>query len=172
MRLKAREDRATDACIGEAMGSDRYKVEMNKLRHQKSDLDRRDRELDQRQQLEQHSRNALDHIDRFCRQVTQGLDALAFEEREQLLKLLVEKVTVDDERARIETVIPTGPDNLRNPRGEPVEPQASARLAECPSTNFQGTAEFRRSSFFLGIAPWSVTLLRANGRSSTGPIIL
>ena len=74
------------------------------------------------QQLEQHSRSASDHIDRFCRQVTQRLDALTFEERENLLKLLVEKVTVEDGRARIETVIPTGPDKLRNPHGEPVEP--------------------------------------------------
>ena len=123
-RLKAQEDRATDAYVGEAMGLDRYKVEMDKLRQQKSDLDRRHRELDQRQQQEQHSRSALDHIDRFCRQVTQGLDALTFEEREQLLKLLVEKVTVEDGRARIETVIPTGPENLRNPRGELVEPPA------------------------------------------------
>ena len=121
-RLRAQEDRATDAYIGEAMELDRYKAEMEKLRKQKRELERRDRELDQRQQLEQDSRSALDHLDRFCRQVTQGLDALSFEERQQLLKLLVEKVTVEAGRARIETVIPAEQDNLRNLRGDVVTP--------------------------------------------------
>ena len=55
--------------------------------------------------------------------MTQGLDALTFEERQQLLGLLVDKVTVEDGRARIETVIPTtGLDKLRSPCGELVEP--------------------------------------------------
>ena len=122
-KLTVQENRATDAYMNGAMDLSRYRAEMDKLRQQRTELERRGRELDQRQQWEQHSRNALEHVDRFCRQVTQGLDTLTFEERQQLLALLVEKVTVEDGRARIETVIPTtGPDKLRSPCGEPVEP--------------------------------------------------
>ena len=96
---------------------------MERLRNQKNELDRRKEELEKRQQLEQHSRDALEHLERFSRQVTQGLDVMTFEERQQLLQLLVERVTVENGRAVVETIIPGGPDgNLRNPRREPVEP--------------------------------------------------
>ena len=108
-----------------AMDLGRYTAEMDKLRRQKTELERRGRELDQRQQMEHDSHNALEHIDRFCRQVTQGLDSLTFEARQQLLQLLVEKVTVEDGRARVETIIPPlgGPDNLRTLRGSTGSPR-------------------------------------------------
>ena len=49
---------------------------------------------------------------------------MTFEERQQLLRLVVERVTVEDERVTVETVIPTRGDDvkLRNRRSEPVEP--------------------------------------------------
>ena len=124
-RLKTQEDRMTDAYRNEIIEMDRYKAEMDRLRQQKGEIERRGRELDQRQQLEKHSRNALENIDRFCRQVTQGLDALTFEERQELLALLVDNVTVENGLARIETLIPTGgSDKLRSPCGELIEPWA------------------------------------------------
>jgi len=45
---------------------------------------------------------ALEHLERFCRQVSQGLETLTFEERQQLLRLVVERITVDNGRIRIE----------------------------------------------------------------------
>ena len=123
-KLITQEDRVRQAYIHEAMDLDSYKLEMERLRNQKKELDRRKEELEKRQQLEQHSRDALAHLERFSRQVTQGLDAMTFEERQTLLQLLVERVTVEDGRVAIETVIPSGHDgNMRNPRREPVEPR-------------------------------------------------
>ena len=66
---------------------------------------------------------ALGHLERFCQHIARGLEVMTFEERQQLLRLVIEQVIVDNERVRIETVIPTGKDDeLRNRRGEPVEP--------------------------------------------------
>ena len=49
---------------------------------------------------------------------------MTFEERQQLLRLVVERIMVEEGKVRIETVIPTDQDSdkLRNVRGELVEP--------------------------------------------------
>lgn len=120
-RNKAQEDRITDAYINEAMELDRYKAEMEKLRQRSRELEKTSRDIERRAQQEIDSRNALEHLERFCRQIAQGLEAMTFEERQQLLRLVVERIIVEDGRVRIETVIPTGDDKLRTPHPELVE---------------------------------------------------
>ncbi len=63
----------------------------------------------------------LSHLEQFCRHVSEGLDALTFEECQELLRLVVERITVDNCRVRIETIIPTGGEDeqLRTLRPEP-----------------------------------------------------
>lgn len=122
-RTKAQEDRVTDAYINEAMELDRYTVEMEKLRQRRRELDNTRREIDRREQQVCDSKSALDHLDRFCRQIAQGLEVMSFEERQQLLRLVVERVHVEDERVVVETILPTcDDDKLRTRRGELVEP--------------------------------------------------
>ena len=58
----------------------------------------------------------MEHLDQFCQQVATGLYGMTFEDRQQLLRLVVERVTVEDGVARIETVIPLENANLRNRR--------------------------------------------------------
>ena len=74
--------------------------------------------------VEKDSRSDLEHLERFCYQVAKGLEAMTFEERQELLRLVVEGITVEDCRVRVETIIPTGQDDvkLRKLRGELVEP--------------------------------------------------
>jgi hypothetical protein len=52
--------------------------------------------------------------------------ALSFEERQQVLRLVVERITVVDGMVRVEAIVPTGDDydTLRALRGERVEPPA------------------------------------------------
>ncbi|MEE9325389.1 MAG: hypothetical protein V3U90_07585 [Dehalococcoidia bacterium] len=121
--MKAQEDRLTDAYLNEAMELDRYKAEMEKLKGRRLQLDWAVEALNQRECQERDSRRALEHLERFCRQVSQGLETLTFEERQQLLRLVVERITVDNGRVRIETIIPTGGDGvqLRTHRPELVE---------------------------------------------------
>ena len=112
-RVKVQEDRITNAYINEAMELDRYKAEMEKLRQRRKELERAAQEINRRERQEQESHKALEHLERFCYQVFQGLDAMTFEERQQLLRLVVERITVQDGRVRIETIIPTGSDGVQ-----------------------------------------------------------
>ena len=46
---------------------------------------------------------------------------MTFDERQQLLRLVIERITVEYGVARIDTVIPPGQDNLRDRYPGPVE---------------------------------------------------
>jgi len=68
---------------------------------------------------ERDSRQTLAHLKSFCDEVSVGLDAMTFEERQQLLRLVIDRVTVDNGVAHIDTRIP-GPSSqgqlrLRDP---------------------------------------------------------
>ena len=135
-RIKGQEDRITEAYINEAMGLERYKAEMEKLKGRTAGLERIQRELERRGEQERNRHEALGHLERFSAQVSSGLDAMTFEERQQLLQLVVERITVENGLARIETVIPTGPDgNLR--------------------TRHPGMNERHRQPFYLRVSPSS-----------------
>ena len=129
-RVAAQEDRVTEAYVSEAMDLDRYKEEMEKLKSHRQELDRSQREIDQRQRQKQDTQKALAHLERFCHQVSKGLTSLTFDERQQLLRLVIERITVENGVARIDTVIPPDQDNLRNRYPEPVEPPTALRQAQ------------------------------------------
>ena len=99
----------------------RSKEEMDKLKSHRQELDRSQREIDQRQRQKQDTQKALAHLERFCHQVSKGLTSLTFDERQQLLRLVIERITVENGVARIDMVIPPDQDNLRNRYPEPVE---------------------------------------------------
>ena len=135
-RVAAQEDRVTEAYVSEAMDLDRYKEEMEKLKSHRQELDRSQREIDQRQRQKQDTQKALAHLERFCHQVSKGLTSLTFDERQQLLRLVIERITVENGVARIDTVIPPDQDNLRNRYPEPVEgsPQLNSGSTSSPWT--------------------------------------
>ncbi len=105
-RLKTQEDRITDAYVNEALELDRYKVEMNKLRQRRLELERTNKELERRARMEIDTNKALEHLEMFCTQVAQGIDSLNFDERQKLLQLVVERVMVENGVVSVETVIP------------------------------------------------------------------
>ena len=77
---------------------------------------------------------ALGHLERFCQHIARGLEVMTFEERQQLLRLVIEQVIVDNGKVRIEMVIPTEQvDKLRNRRGELVEPFERKDVLRSPS---------------------------------------
>jgi site-specific DNA recombinase len=125
-KAKTQEDRATAAYMDEYMDRERYGAVMAKISKHRLELERQIEELDLRQRQEQDSQSALENLGRFCRQVTQGLDAMSFDDRQQLLRLVVEGITVENDIVRVETVIPQDEGNLRNRRPELVEGCAQA----------------------------------------------
>ena len=68
-------------------------------------------ELDRNQGQKESRHSALEHLERFCQNVSVGLDSLAFEERQQLLRLVVERAIVKDNSVRVETIIQSDKQN-------------------------------------------------------------
>jgi len=117
-RLKGQEDRLTDAYLREAMALERYKTEMTKLRDRREDVDRAAAALEQRQRQELDSKEALEHLQRFCQQIARGLESMTFDEKQRLLRLVVEGIRVEEHRVYVETIIPLDNGILRAHRGE------------------------------------------------------
>ena len=105
------------------MELDLYKTDRDKLKAQCRQLETAANRLEQVEHQEATNRAAQNRMERFCRQVSEGLDTMTFEERQQLLRLVVERITVEDGRVRIETIIPTDEKTgkLRARHPEPVE---------------------------------------------------
>jgi len=122
-RARLQEDRVTQAYVDEAMDLTRYKREMDRLRARIRELEGISRDLDRKSALEQEAQSGLQYLQTFCHTVAEGLENMSFEERQELLRLMVDRVTVENETVRIETIIPnpTEGGQLRTRRAEPVE---------------------------------------------------
>ncbi len=123
-RARLQEDRVTQAYVNEAMDLNRYKIEMDRLRARIRELEGISQDLDCKSALEEEAQSGLQYLQTFCHTVAEGLDRLSFEERQELLRLVVDRVTVEDETVGIETIIPNSTDGgqLRTHCGELVEP--------------------------------------------------
>jgi site-specific DNA recombinase len=123
-RTQSQEDRITDAYVGGAMDLGRYKSEMDKLRARRSHLQSEASDIGRRVRQEADTRDAVRHLELFCHRVSEGLDTLTFEERQSLLRLVVDRVTLVENGVRVDTVIPTDGEHvqLSTRRREPVEP--------------------------------------------------
>ena len=77
-----------------------------------------------------HRKDTFCHFESFCHRVADRLDNMPFEERQEILRLVVDRFTVENGTARIDTVIPGPKDDgqLRARRSELVEPQRCAGL--------------------------------------------
>ena len=107
-RIVVQEDRMTDAYRNEAIELDRYKSEMGQLRGRREAAQSQRSELEKRRVQAESQRSAIEQVEGFCHRVSAGLDSLTMAEQQELLRLLVERITVRDGRVTVETVIPTG----------------------------------------------------------------
>ena len=105
-RVKNQEDRLIDAYKNEAIELARLKEEMGKLKARRESLQKERRELQRLRQEQVRGEDALVRLEAFCERVSQGLENLSFEERQKLLRLLVDRIVVDGQQVRIEAVIP------------------------------------------------------------------
>ena len=129
-QTQAQEDRITQAYVNEAMDLEGYKLEKDMLRARSKDLEGFSHAWDRGSDYERDSKRAFRHLERFCPRVADRLDNMSFEERQELLRLVVDRVTVENGTARIDTVIPGPKDDgqLRARRSALVEPQRCGGL--------------------------------------------
>jgi len=128
-RVIRQEDRITQAYINDAMDLERYKKEMHALNAQKEELEGIIVQRQRKNAQSQAEGANLEHIGTFCANVSEGLDRMTFSERQNLLRLLVERITVEGGQVKVDTIIPIGDDSvqLRTRPGEPVEPHTRGR---------------------------------------------
>jgi site-specific DNA recombinase len=91
-------------------------IPLSEFERRRRDLDQKDQALaDQEQQLGQQAEHqhelagAAGNLDDFCRRVQTGLATATFEQRRQLVELLVDRVVVTDDHVEIRYVFPTQP---------------------------------------------------------------
>nr|AJG38137.1 putative invertase [bacterium enrichment culture clone fosmid MGS-K1] len=111
-QVKKKQDRITDAYMNEALEIGDYKGKMDELRQRKSQLEAQLANLDKRATQQLQEKEALSHLQSFCETVSQGLDNLSFEEKQQLLRLVVERIVVNSGTVHIEAIIPLSNVNL------------------------------------------------------------
>ena len=75
-------------------------------------------------EIDKGSERALDYLKTFCHRVKDGLGTMSFEERQDLLRSVVESISVENDTVRVETMIPFGDNDnqSRTRHGELVEP--------------------------------------------------
>jgi len=104
-QVKAQQDRLTDAYVNEAMELLRYKVKMEELRDKQKQIENRMAEAEQGEGQRLKDQEAFAHLETFCETVSRGLYNLTFEEKQELLRLLVERITIKEGKVRVETII-------------------------------------------------------------------
>lgn len=122
-RVAVQQDRMTEAYKAEAIDLDRYKNEMDGLQAREEQLQTEAASVDRIEREQASAESTLEHLDRFCAAVNTGLDVLEFHDRQQLLRLLVERITYSSGDVTIDALIPDDgdQDQLRTRHPEPVE---------------------------------------------------
>jgi hypothetical protein len=104
-RITRREENLASGLSPEvAIELDRFKTDMQRLSQRTKGLEKQQEEMQFRMVQEESGQSALE---RFCSKVSAGLGLLAFEERQKLLRLVIERVIVKETSVRVETVIPS-----------------------------------------------------------------
>ncbi len=107
--LKRQLDRLTEAYLGEIIPLDEYRRRRQDLEQKDEGLEKQQRQLqvqaDQRMELA----GVAGSIEDFCARVRSGLEGATFEQKRQLVELLIDRVVVSDDEVEIRYVIPTDP---------------------------------------------------------------
>jgi site-specific DNA recombinase len=104
-QVKTQQDRLTDAYVNKAMELPMYKAKMEELRTKQKQIENQMSELQQGVGQKLRNQEVLTHLKTFCETVSRGLDNLTFEEKQDLLRSLVERITVENNKVKIEVII-------------------------------------------------------------------
>ena len=105
--LRQQLDRLTDACLRGVIPLDEYERRRRALEQQDQGLANQEGQLDGEADRHRELAGVADSLAGFCRRIEQGLAPATFEQRRQLLLLLVDRVVVTDGEVEIRYVLPT-----------------------------------------------------------------
>jgi site-specific DNA recombinase len=112
--LERRLERLTEAYLGEIISLAEYKRHREEIERKDEALATHQRQLQAQAQRRMELAGVAGSIEDFCERVQGGLDEATFEQRRQLVELLIDRVVVTDEEVEIRYVVPL------NPKGERI----------------------------------------------------
>jgi site-specific DNA recombinase len=107
--LEQQLQRLTDAYLANVLGLEEYKRRRLDLEQRQQGLAEQVRQLEASVGRHDELAGLVQSIEAFCQRVQQGLSNATFEQKRQLIELLIDRVVVTDEEVEIRYVIPTSP---------------------------------------------------------------
>jgi len=108
-RLERQQERLLDVYLAEIIMRDEFERKRQELTRTQNGLQQQLRQLEHQAQKQIETLTLANNIQEFCQRIRPTLDHLNFEQRRQLVVLLIDRVIVDDEKVEIRYVIPTSP---------------------------------------------------------------
>jgi site-specific DNA recombinase len=114
-QLERQQQRLLDAYLAEVIALAELQRKREELDRRHATLTAQQRQLDAAagQRLELHA--VADGIEAFCQAIRAGLATATFEQRRQLVQLLIDRVIVTHDQVEIRYVLPTSPDGPHRP---------------------------------------------------------
>jgi site-specific DNA recombinase len=109
VRLERQQERLLEVYLAEIIMRDEFERKRQELTQTQNGLQQQLRQLECQAKKHIEILGLADNIQEFCQRIQSTLDDLNFEQRRQLVKLLIDRVIVDDENVEIRYVIPTNP---------------------------------------------------------------
>jgi site-specific DNA recombinase len=108
-QLERQQERLLEVYLSEVIGREEFERKRKELEDTQNALQRQLRQLEAQVQKQLDVVKLAAGIGDFCERIRPTLDALTFQQRRQLVTLLIDRVIVDDEKVEIRYVIPTSP---------------------------------------------------------------
>jgi site-specific DNA recombinase len=107
--LQQQVERLTQAYLAEVIALEEYQRRRTELERQLQALTTQERQLAAQSHQHIETLQLIQGSEAFCHRVQQGLDQATFEQKRQLVELLIDRVVVTHEQVEIRYVIPTSP---------------------------------------------------------------
>src|SRR6266568_8173140 len=107
VNLEHQMERLTDAYLADVLQLEEYKRRHLELEQRLQSIAEQVRQLEASVGRRDELASVVQSIEAFCQRVQQGLDQTTFEQKRQLIELLVDRVVVTGEEVEIRYVIPT-----------------------------------------------------------------
>jgi len=113
-QLERQQERLLEVYLGEVIGREEFERKRKELEDTQNALQRQLKQLEVQAQKQLDVVELAAGIEDFCERIQPTLDTLTFEQRRQLVTLLIDRVIVDDEKVGIRYVIPTSPEGEKS----------------------------------------------------------
>jgi site-specific DNA recombinase len=107
--LERQQERLLEVYLAEIITQDEFERKRQELSQTRNGLQQQLKQLEHQAQKQVETLALANHIQEFCSRIQPTLSKLNFEQRRQLVELLIDRVIVDDEKVEIRYVIPTSP---------------------------------------------------------------